>query len=170
MDELQKQLDALAPPDVARHDRAERAADDGDPQARRFSLAGRKRRAPARRESCRPLPKACRSSRLGLARWLVDPANPLTPRVQVNRAWAQFFGRGIVASEEDFGTQSEPPTHPELLDWLAIEFRDRGWSMKRVHRRIVESATYRQSSQVPQRPGRARSEQPAAGPRRRGCG
>ncbi|HMC10349.1 MAG TPA: DUF1553 domain-containing protein, partial [Pirellulaceae bacterium] len=71
---------------------------------------------------------------------------PLTPRVQVNRAWAEFFGRGIVASEEDFGTQAEEPTHPELLDWLAIEFRDRGWSQKLVHRRIVESATYRQSS------------------------
>jgi hypothetical protein len=85
-------------------------------------------------------------SRLGLAAWLADPANPLTPRVQVNRAWAQIFGRGIVFSEEDFGTQAEPPTHPELLDWLAAEFRDREWSMKRVHRRIVESATYRQSS------------------------
>jgi Protein of unknown function (DUF1553)/Protein of unknown function (DUF1549)/Planctomycete cytochrome C len=84
-------------------------------------------------------------NRLGLAQWLVDPANPLTPRVQVNRAWAQFFGRGIVASEEDFGTQCEPPTHPELLDWLASEFR-RDWSNKRIHRRIVESATYRQSS------------------------
>jgi hypothetical protein len=86
------------------------------------------------------------ANRLGLARWLVDPANPLTARVQVNRAWAQFFGRGIVASEEDFGTQSEPPTHPELLDWLAVELRDRGWSLKRVHRRIMQSATYRQSS------------------------
>ena len=85
-------------------------------------------------------------SRLGLATWLVDPTNPLTARVQVNRAWAQFFGRGIVVSEEDFGTQAEPPTHPDLLDWLAVEFRDRDWSMKRVHRRIVESATYRQSS------------------------
>jgi hypothetical protein len=66
--------------------------------------------------------------------------------VQVNRAWAQFFGRGLVASEEDFGTQADAPTHPELLDWLAVEFRDRGLSLKHVHRRIAESATYRQSS------------------------
>lgn len=86
-------------------------------------------------------------NRLGLAEWLVDSANPLTPRVQVNRAWAQFFGRGIVASEEDLGTQSEPPTHPELLDWLASELRDGGWSLKGIHRCIAESATYRQSSQ-----------------------
>jgi hypothetical protein len=92
------------------------------------------------------LPAGAPQNRLGLARWLVDGANPLTPRVQVNRAWAQFFGRGIVASEEDFGTQAEPPTHPLLLDWLACEFRDRGWSTKQVHRRIAESATYRQSS------------------------
>lgn len=86
-------------------------------------------------------------NRLGLAQWLVDPANPLTPRVQVNRAWAQFFGRGIVASEEDLGTQAEPPTHPELLDWLASKLRDGGWSLKSIHRRIAESATYRQASQ-----------------------
>jgi mono/diheme cytochrome c family protein len=86
------------------------------------------------------------TSRLDLARWLVNAANPLTARVQVNRAWAQFFGRGIVASEEDFGTQAEPATHPELLDWLAVELRDRNWSLKRVHRRIVQSATYQQSS------------------------
>ncbi len=85
-------------------------------------------------------------NRLGLARWLVDPANPLTARVQVNRAWAQFFGRGIVASEEDFGTQCEPPTHPELLDWLAVDFVNRDWSLKHVHRRIVQSATYQQAS------------------------
>ncbi len=86
------------------------------------------------------------SNRVDLAKWLVDPANPLTARVQVNRAWAQFFGRGIVASEEDFGTQCDPPTHPDLLDWLAIDLRDHGWSLKRTHRRIVQSATYQQSS------------------------
>jgi hypothetical protein len=66
--------------------------------------------------------------------------------VQANRAWAQLFGRGIVASEEDFGTQCEPPTHPELLDWLAVELSGRGWSLKRIHRSIVQSATYRQAS------------------------
>jgi len=93
-----------------------------------------------------PLDPAAPNNRLGLARWLVSPANPLTARVQVNRAWAQFFGRGIVASEEDFGTQAEPPTHPALLDWLAVELSSHGWSLKRIHRRIAESATYRQAS------------------------
>jgi hypothetical protein len=86
------------------------------------------------------------ATRLGLAKWLVDPANPLTARVQVNRAWGQFFGRGIVASEEDFGTQCEPPTHPELLDWLAVDLVNRGWSLKHVHRLIAQSATYQQGS------------------------
>jgi hypothetical protein len=86
------------------------------------------------------------ANRLDLAEWLVDPANPLTARVQVNRAWSQFFGRGIVASEEDFGTQCEPPTHPELLDWLAVDFMESGWSIKRVHRRVAQSATYQQAS------------------------
>lgn len=93
-----------------------------------------------------PMEAAWPRNRLGLARWLVAPTNPLTPRVQANRAWAQFFGRGLVATLEDFGTQGEPPSHPALLDWLAVELRDRGWSMKRLHRRIVESATYRQAS------------------------
>jgi hypothetical protein len=97
------------------------------------------------------LPAATQSelsdNRLGLAQWIVDPANPLTARVQVNRAWSQLFGRGIVASEEDFGTQCEPPTHPELLDWLAVELVDHGWSLKHVHRRIAQSATYQQASQ-----------------------
>jgi hypothetical protein len=86
------------------------------------------------------------AGRLGLAEWLVDPANPLTARVQVNRAWSQSFGRGIVATEEDFGTQCEPPTHPELLDWLAVDFVESGWSLKHVHRRIAQSATYQQAS------------------------
>ena len=87
-------------------------------------------------------------NRLGLARWLVDPANPLTARVTVNRWWAAFMGRGIVPTQEDFGTQGEPPTHRGLLDWLAVEFIERGWSMKQLHRLIVASRTYRQSSRV----------------------
>lgn len=87
-------------------------------------------------------------NRLGLARWIVDPANPLTARVTVNRWWSQFFGHGIVRTEEDFGTQCEPPTHPKLLDWLAVELVESGWSMKRLHKRIVMSATYRQSSRI----------------------
>ena len=86
-------------------------------------------------------------SRLDLARWLVDPKNPLTPRVTVNRAWQRFFGKGLVDTENDFGLQGERPTHPELLDWLASEFMRNGWSQKKLHRLIVTSAAYRQSSQ-----------------------
>ncbi len=89
-----------------------------------------------------------RLNRLDLARWLVSPENPLAARVTVNRAWQAFFGIGIVKTAEDFGVQSEPPSHPELLDWLATEFVSRGWDMKAVHRLIVTSATYRQDSRV----------------------
>ncbi len=87
------------------------------------------------------------ANRLDLARWLVDPQNPLTARVVVNRHWQRFFGTGIVVSENDFGTQGNSPSHPELLDWLAREFMRRGWSVKSLHRLIVTSATYRQSSE-----------------------
>jgi hypothetical protein len=87
-------------------------------------------------------------NRLGLAKWLVDPENPLTARVVVNRWWGQFFGSGIVSTEEDFGSQSEPSTHPELLDWLAVEFMEKGWSMKHIHKLIALSGTYGQSSKV----------------------
>jgi len=93
-----------------------------------------------------PIPEGKPVNRLGLAHWLVDENNPLTARVVVNRFWGEFFGRPIVESSEDFGTQSLPPTHPELLDWLATEFMARGWSMKAIHRTIVTSAAYRQSS------------------------
>ncbi len=87
-------------------------------------------------------------NRFGLARWIVSPDNPLTPRVVVNRHWAALFGAGIVRTTDDFGLQGEPPTHPELLDWLAIEFVEQGWSIKWLHRQIVLSATYRQSSRI----------------------
>lgn len=95
-----------------------------------------------------PFPKSAPRNRLAFAQWLVSPQNPLTGRVTVNRQWAAFFGKGIVTTLEDFGYQGQPPTHPELLDWLAIEFEKRNWSMKQLHRLIVTSATYRQSSIV----------------------
>lgn len=95
------------------------------------------------------LPKASGpKNRLGLAKWIVSPQNPLTARVQVNRAWQLFFGRGLVRTEENFGVKGEPPTHPELLDWLAVDFRENGWNVKRLHKQIVMSETYRQSSKV----------------------
>ncbi len=87
-----------------------------------------------------------RADRLDLAEWLVTPGHPLTSRVAVNHFWKHLFGRGLVPSEEDFGTQGEPPTHPELLDWLAVEFEQRGWSRKQLIKLIVTSATYRQTS------------------------
>ena len=87
-------------------------------------------------------------NRLDLAHWLVDRENPLTARVAVNRIWQEYFGLGIVETENDFGTQGSPPTHPELLDWLAVEFMERGWSRKAIHRLILNSAVYRQSSHM----------------------
>jgi hypothetical protein len=87
-------------------------------------------------------------TRLDLAHWIVDPANPLTARVQMNRFWQHYFGAGLVETENDFGTQGTPPTHPELLDWLATEFVRQKWSMKAMHKLIVMSATYRQSSKA----------------------
>ncbi len=95
-----------------------------------------------------PLPPGAPANRLGFAQWLVMPEHPLTARVQVNRIWQQYFGVGIVKTAEDFGVQSEYPVHGPLLDWLAVHFRENGWSMKALHRLIVTSATYRQSSRV----------------------
>jgi hypothetical protein len=95
-----------------------------------------------------PLPKDERVNRLTLAKWLVDPNHPLTSRVAVNRFWQMYFGHGIVKTVEDFGSQGEPPVHPELLDWLATEFIRTGWDVKAMQKLIVTSATYRQSSRV----------------------
>jgi len=91
-------------------------------------------------------PRGQQSDRLDLAHWLVDADNPLTARVTVNRIWSRYFGRGIVSSVDDFGLQGENPSHPELLDWLAGELIDSGWRLKHVHKLIVTSNTYRQSS------------------------
>jgi hypothetical protein len=95
-----------------------------------------------------PLPKDAPQNRLALAQWLVDTAHPLMSRVTVNRYWQHFFGVGLVKTSEDFGVQGERPTHPELLDWLAVEFIRTGWDVKALHKLIVMSATYQQSSDV----------------------
>lgn len=95
-----------------------------------------------------PLPLGASADRLGLAQWLVAPDNPLTARVTVNRLWARLFGTGLVSTEEDFGTEGELPTHPALLDWLALRLLDCGWDVKHMLRLMVTSATYRQSARV----------------------
>jgi mono/diheme cytochrome c family protein len=95
-----------------------------------------------------PIDESAPPTRLTLAKWLVDPKSPTTARVMVNRIWMTYFGQGLVTTPEDFGTQSAAPSHPELLDWMATEFMDRGWSVKAMHRLIVNSSAYRQSSRV----------------------
>ncbi len=93
------------------------------------------------------MPANAPKNRLGLAKWIVDRQNPLTARVQVNRMWETLFGRGLVDTSEDFGTQGSRPSHPELLDWLAVDFMEHGWNVKAMFRQMVLSSTYRQSSQ-----------------------
>ena len=100
-------------------------------------------------EAILPFPKNQPRDRLGLAHWMTERQNPLTARVVVNRVWAMHFGRGLVATPEDFGSQGSLPTHPQLLDWLAGWFMDNGWDVKALHQLIVNSATYQQSSQAP---------------------
>jgi hypothetical protein len=111
-------------------------------------LSPGKQVAPGTPQTLHPLAPDLPPNRLGLAQWLVDPANPLLARVTVNRFWAEIFGRGIVATPEDFGTQSDPPSHPKLLDWLAIEFQRNQWSVKSVLKSIVMSQAFRQDSAI----------------------
>jgi hypothetical protein len=95
-----------------------------------------------------PLPAGAPTNRLTFARWMTDRAAPTTARAMMNRVWQAYFGAGLVTTSEDLGRQCEPPSHPELLDWLAVEFMDRGWSLKAMHRLVAASAVYRQSSHV----------------------
>ncbi len=99
-------------------------------------------------EMLTPFPADAPRNRLGLAEWTTDPNHPLTARVFVNRLWANFFGRGLVSTPENFGRQGAAPTHPELLDWLARDFVDHGWDIKRLCREILLSSTYRQDSRL----------------------
>ena len=97
-------------------------------------------------ESVLPFDEKWPKNRLGLAKWFFDPENPLTSRVFINRIWQMHFGKGLVTTSDDFGNQGSMPSHPELLDWLAVKFRESGWDIKKMHKLIVMSATYQQSS------------------------
>ena len=150
--DLRKKLDALEESFPALS-KAQTVARNPDPRETHVHIRGQWDRKGIEVESGTPvflpasgLPE--KATRLDLARWLVSPENRLTPRVTVNRIWQEHFGRGLVATSDNFGTQGEQPSHPILLDWLASEFIARGWSLKRMHQLIVTSATYRQSSDV----------------------
>jgi hypothetical protein len=146
-----KKLRAQAPAYPTTLVMAERPANNPRPTYRHHRgefLQPQERVEPGVLSALPPLPPGEPRNRLTFARWLVSPLNPLVGRVTVNRQWAAFFGRGLVRTAEDFGFTGDPPTHPELLDWMAVEFVRRGWSLKAMHRLIVTSATYRQSARV----------------------
>ena len=148
--ELQKKLRALYE-SFPQLSQAAVIADDPRPRVTNLRVRGDFSRlgieTPAQGLAALPAMKASgRATRLDLARWLTSPGNPLTARVAVNRMWQEFFGRGLVRTSEDFGAQGEAPTHPLLLDWLAADFMEGGWKIKRMHRQIVLSDTYRQQS------------------------
>ena len=126
---------------------AGQAAQDDSADSRRFPASGCRSASRNTGECCRRL-KGDHPTRLDLAKWLVAPDNPLTSRVLMNWMWQKYFGRGLVATLEDFGTQGDRPSHPELLDWLASEVQRRKWSLKEMHKLIVTSATYRQSAKT----------------------
>jgi mono/diheme cytochrome c family protein len=148
--DLEKSLKALGIPSaLVMHERAGYERPYAYVRRRGSFLDQREKVYAAVPEILPPLPDDQMPNRLGLAYWLVDDRNPLTARVAVNRAWEQFFGRGLVETSEDFGTRGTPPSHPELLDWLATELVRQKWSMKALHRTIVMSATYQQSSATP---------------------
>jgi len=124
---------------------------------------------PATPAALPPMPADAKPNRLTLAKWLVDENNPLAARVVVNRHWNELFGRSLVATPDDFGTRGEPPTHPELLDWLSSELVSKRWSVKTLHRMIVTSATYRQSARMHASPAKLDPDNRlyARGPRKR---
>ena len=129
----------------------ERAADNPRPTHRHHRgeyLKTEEKVSPGLVEALSSVTERAPKDRLEFARWLASEQNPLAARVTVNRAWQAIFGRGIVSTVDDFGTQGEAPSHPQLFDWLAVEFMNRGWSFKELHRLLVTSATYRQSSKV----------------------
>jgi hypothetical protein len=145
---LKKKIDALGIATATVMQEQPGAGHPSTPLRKRGSFTSPGEAVPARVPATLQIDGSQPTNRLGLARWLVDRNNPLTARVAVNRFWEQLFGRGIVETSEDFGSQGATPSHPELLDWLAVEFMDRGWSVKKLLRTVVTSAAYRQSSRV----------------------
>src|SRR6185295_3524333 len=145
--DLRKELDALDAGFPALS-QAQVITNEAEPRATHIHLRGDFRSKgievqPGTPAFLHAMPPDAKPTRLTLANWLISSDNPLTPRVTVNRLWQELLGTGIVRTSENFGTQGEKPSHPELLDWLAVDFLDHGWSWKHVIKRVVMSATYR---------------------------